>query len=99
MKTETSNMVIYKPFKAGFPNFSTYVKDIWERKDFLIELSRTERDAEILDTFFGRLWGYLRIFLGSSLNFFVRQKRKCVWGTDNIIKYFGAFLTPICGYS
>lgn len=69
MPTKDFDLVEYKPFKAGFPDFKKYLKETWMRRDFLFELSRTERDAENLNTIFGRLWGLVNPLLSAIIYF------------------------------
>lgn len=65
--TQLRKARIIKPFKAGFPNLSDYFKEAWRRRDFVIELSRAERQEENLDTVFGKLWSVLSPLLSAAV--------------------------------
>jgi teichoic acid transport system permease protein len=58
---------ILRPFKAGVPNLGQYFRDIKNRKAFVIELSRAERNVEHLDTVFGQLWSVLSPLLSAGV--------------------------------
>ena len=63
----TTPVRILRPFKSGFPNLPIYLKDAWHRRDFVIELSRAERQEENLDTVFGQLWAVLSPLLSAAV--------------------------------
>ena len=58
---------ILRPFRAGVPNLRTYFKDIRTRKEFVLELSRAEREEEHLDTVFGQLWSVISPLLSAGV--------------------------------
>jgi teichoic acid transport system permease protein len=58
---------IIRPFKAGVPNLRQYFKDIAARKEFVLELSRAEREEEHLDTVFGQLWSVISPLLSAGI--------------------------------
>lgn len=58
---------VLKPFRAGFPNLPDYCKEAWRRRDFVVELSRAERQEENLDTVFGTLWAVLSPLLSAAV--------------------------------
>ena len=58
---------IIRPFKAGVPNLRQYFKDISTRKEFVLELSKAEREEENLDTFFGQLWSVISPLLSAGI--------------------------------
>ncbi len=58
---------VFKPFKAGFPNFRIYLAQIWQRKAFIHELSLAERRLEHLDTVFGAIWTILSPMLMAAI--------------------------------
>ena len=51
-----NQFVVHRPFKAGLPNLPRYTKEIWARKDFILELARSELKAEYSTSFFGQVW-------------------------------------------
>jgi teichoic acid transport system permease protein len=58
---------VLKPFKAGLPSLSQYMRDMWNRKEFVQELSRSERAEEQLDTVFGQLWSVISPLLSAGI--------------------------------
>ena len=51
-----NDVQIHEPFKAGLPNLPKYMRDIWLRREFAIELSRATLRSQEASTFFGRMW-------------------------------------------
>lgn len=47
---------VYEPHRAGLPQLGPYFRELWKRKSFAFELSRTEMHAANTDTFFGQAW-------------------------------------------
>ncbi|NBU32336.1 MAG: ABC transporter permease [Actinobacteria bacterium] len=47
---------IHKPFRAGLPNLKNYFTDMWQRREFAVELSRATLRSQSAATFFGRVW-------------------------------------------
>ena len=47
---------VYEPHKAGLPPIGPYVRELWRRRDFAAELSRTNLRAQHVNTAFGMLW-------------------------------------------
>ena len=58
---------VLKPFKAGIPSLSKYATDMAKRKEFVVELSRSERREEQLDTLFGQLWSVISPLLSAGI--------------------------------
>ena len=52
----TSQHHVYEPYKAGLPPLRPYVRELWRRKEFAFELSRTRMRAQHFNTVFGKLW-------------------------------------------
>ena len=46
----------YGPHRNGLPPLRKYVRELWQRREFAIELSRSNMRASSSDTFFGQLW-------------------------------------------
>jgi teichoic acid transport system permease protein len=63
----TAEIRILRPFRAGMPNLRNYFKDIRSRKEFVLELSRAEREEEHLDTVFGQLWSVISPLLSAGV--------------------------------
>jgi teichoic acid transport system permease protein len=58
---------ILRPFRAGMPNLRQYFNDMRRRKEFVLELSRAEREEEHLDTVFGKLWSVISPLLSAGV--------------------------------
>ena len=52
----TSEHHVYEPYKAGLPPLRPYLRELWRRREFAFELSRTRMRAQHFNTVFGRLW-------------------------------------------
>jgi ABC-type polysaccharide/polyol phosphate export permease len=52
----TSSVHVYEPHRAGFPRFGPYLRELWRRRAFATELSRTTMRAANTTTVFGQLW-------------------------------------------
>ena len=52
----TSEHHVYEPYKAGLPPMGPYFRELWKRREFAFELSRTRMRAQHFDTAFGKLW-------------------------------------------
>src|SRR5918997_6725066 len=47
---------VYVPHRVGLPRLGPYVREIWRRREFAIELARTKVRSQPLNTAFGQLW-------------------------------------------
>ena len=63
----TAEIRILRPFRAGLPNLGQYIQDMRRRKEFVLELSRAEREQEHLDTLFGQFWSVLSPLLSAGV--------------------------------
>ena len=56
---------VYEPHRVGLPPLGTYLRQLWERREFAFELARTNLRAQHYNTAFGQLWLVLNpLFLG-----------------------------------
>ena len=61
----TSEHHVYEPHKVGLPPLGSYLREMWKRREFAIELARTQLRAQHANTLFGQLWLLLNpIMLG-----------------------------------
>jgi teichoic acid transport system permease protein len=61
----TARRHVYEPHRVGLPPLVPYVQELWRRREFAVELSRTNLRAQHFDTAFGQLWLVLNpILLG-----------------------------------
>lgn len=59
----------YGPHRNGLPPMRKYIRDLWQRREFAVELSRSNMRASSSDTFFGQLWLVLNPLLMAGVYF------------------------------
>jgi ABC-type polysaccharide/polyol phosphate export permease len=47
---------VYEPHRVGLPPLRPYLRELWRRREFAFELSRTNLRAQHFNTVFGQLW-------------------------------------------
>ncbi len=47
---------VYEPHRAGLPPLRPYLRELWQRRHFAVELSRAQMRAANSGTFFGQVW-------------------------------------------
>ena len=47
---------VYEPHRVGLPPIVPYFNELWRRRQFAVELSRTTLRAQHFNTFFGQAW-------------------------------------------
>src|SRR4051812_570695 len=47
---------VYEPHRVGLPKMGPYVREVWRRREFALELSRTKLRSQHFNTAFGQLW-------------------------------------------
>jgi ABC-type polysaccharide/polyol phosphate export permease len=47
---------VYEPHRVGLPPLRSYLRELWRRREFAFELSRTDLRAQHFNTVFGQLW-------------------------------------------
>jgi teichoic acid transport system permease protein len=47
---------VYEPHRVGLPPLRPYLRELWRRREFAFELSRTDLRAQHFNTVFGQLW-------------------------------------------
>jgi teichoic acid transport system permease protein len=47
---------VYEPYRVGLPPLRPYVRELWRRRQFAFQLSKTKLRAKHFDTVFGQLW-------------------------------------------
>ncbi len=52
----TSEHHVYEPHKVGLPPIGSYVRELWKRREFALELAKTNLRAQHFNTVFGQLW-------------------------------------------
>jgi len=52
----TATRHVYEPHVVGLPKIGPYVRELWRRREFAVELSRTKLRSQHFNTVFGQLW-------------------------------------------
>ncbi len=52
----TGERHVYEPHRVGVPPIRSYVRELWRRREFALEMSRTALRAQHFNTVFGQLW-------------------------------------------
>jgi ABC-type polysaccharide/polyol phosphate export permease len=52
----TSLRHVYEPHRVGLPPLGSYARELWRRREFAFELSRTDLRSQHYNTLFGQLW-------------------------------------------
>src|SRR3954449_13545840 len=52
----TAERHVYVPHSVGLPPLRSYVHELWRRREFAVELSRTQLREQHFNTVFGQLW-------------------------------------------
>jgi teichoic acid transport system permease protein len=52
----TSERHVYVPHSVGLPPLGSYARELWRRREFAVELSRTQLREQHFNTVFGQLW-------------------------------------------
>ncbi len=47
---------VYEPHRVGLPPIGPYFRELWRRREFAFELSRTDLRSQHFNTMFGQLW-------------------------------------------
>ncbi|MEA2134507.1 MAG: teichoic acid transport system permease protein [Solirubrobacteraceae bacterium] len=65
----TGQRHVYVPHSVGLPPLGSYLRELWRRREFAVELSRTQLREQHFDTAFGQLWLVLNPLLLSFVYF------------------------------
>jgi teichoic acid transport system permease protein len=65
----TGQRHVYEPHATGLPPLRSYIRELWRRREFAFELSRTRLRAQHFDTTFGQLWLILNPLLLAGVYF------------------------------
>src|SRR3712207_8797320 len=60
---------VYEPHRVGLPPLGQYLRDLWRRREFGAELSRTNLRAQHVNTVFGVLWLVINPLLLAAIYF------------------------------
>ena len=60
---------VYEPHLVGLPPLGQYLREVWRRREFAIEMARTKLRAQHFETAFGQLWLVLNPLLLAGVYF------------------------------
>jgi teichoic acid transport system permease protein len=60
---------VYEPHRVGLPPLLPYFRELWRRREFALELSRTDLRSQHYNTAFGQLWLVLNPLLLAAVYF------------------------------
>ncbi|HEY9412953.1 MAG TPA: ABC transporter permease [Jiangellaceae bacterium] len=69
----TPSVHVYEPHKAGLPRLRPYLRELWHRRQFINELSRTNMRAAHTNTVFGQIWLVINPLLLACVYFLLVQ--------------------------
>jgi teichoic acid transport system permease protein len=82
---------VYEPHTVGLPRLGNYFRELWGRRQFVYEMSRTDLRAQHFDTAFGMLWLVLNpLLLGFTYFLLVFVIRGGSKGPDFLAHLLGA---------
>jgi ABC-type polysaccharide/polyol phosphate export permease len=64
------DVTVHEPHRGNLPPMRAYLSEVWERRSFAFELSRSNLRAANYDTVFGQLWQVLNPFLLAMVYYF-----------------------------
>src|SRR4051812_45418459 len=64
-----SELHVYEPHRVGLPKLGPYIREVWRRREFAFELSRTKLRSQHYNTAFGQLWLVLNPLLLAGVYF------------------------------
>ena len=76
-------MQVYGPTRSKIPPMRRYLADIWRRRPFIWEMSRSDLKAEHYDTVFGQLWLLLNPLLMAAVWLLVREVIRPAGSAEN----------------
>jgi teichoic acid transport system permease protein len=65
----TPDVQVYEPHRTGLPKLGPYFRELWRRRQFAYELSRTTLRAQHFNTAFGQVWLVLNPLLLATVYF------------------------------
>ena len=65
----TGERHVFEPHAVGLPPLHSYIREVWRRREFAVELARTKLREQNFDTVFGQLWLVLNPLLQAAVYF------------------------------
>jgi teichoic acid transport system permease protein len=91
----TSERHVYEPHKIGLPPLFPYVRELWRRREFAREMSRTQLRAQHFNTVFGQLWLVLNPLMLGGVYFFLIY---IIRGGASGVEFFAHLLAGLFAY-
>jgi teichoic acid transport system permease protein len=91
----TAERHVYEPHKIGLPPVLPYVRELWRRREFAREMSRTNLRAQHFNTVFGQLWLVLNPLLLGCVYFMLVYILR---GGTRGVEFFAHLLAGIFAY-
>ena len=86
---------VYEPHLVGLPPVGQYLREVWRRREFAVELSRTRLRAQHHNTVFGQLWLVLNPLLLAGVYFILID---IIRRGDHPPGFFGHLVAGIFAY-
>lgn len=81
--TASAEVRVHSPYRRGLPKLGVYLRDLWGRRQFIVEMARTEVRSQHLNTALGQMWVILNPLLLAAVYFLlVSLIRKGTGGAD-----------------
>jgi teichoic acid transport system permease protein len=91
----TSERHVYEPHKIGLPPVVPYLRELWRRREFAREMSRTQLRAQHFNTAFGQLWLVLNPLMLAGVYFLLIY---IIRGGASGIDFFAHLLAGLFAY-
>jgi len=92
----TGERHVYVPHSVGLPPLGSYIRELWRRREFAFELSRTQLREQHFNTVFGQLWLILNPLLLALVYFILIDILK-VRGS-NTAEFFAHLMAGLFAY-
>ena len=86
---------VYEPHRAGLPPMRAYLREVWRRREFARELSRSNLRAQHFNTVFGLLWLVINPLLLAAVYFVLVDILR---GGDSGPEFLGHLVACIFAY-
>lgn len=67
--TASAEVRVHSPYRRGLPKLGVYLRDLWGRRQFIVEMARTDVRSQHLNTALGQLWVILNPLLLAAVYF------------------------------
>lgn len=91
----TPSVHVYEPHRTGIPKLRPYLRELWHRRQFIAELSRTNMRAAHTNTVFGQIWLVINPLLLAGVYFILVQ---VIGGGGNGSEFFVHLVAGLFAY-